>query len=135
MAVAMLWSEHYSVKVREIDEQHKRFLGIINCLHEAMSADAREAPRSILHDLADYADLHFATEEQYMLRFAFPGLADHVAEHDRFRAQVRSLQARADRQGFLFTLELLNFLKDWLQNHILITDMKYSRWFNDHGLT
>jgi hemerythrin len=31
-------------------------------------------------------------------------------------------------------MEVMNFLKDWLQKHIKGIDKKYTRCFNEHGL-
>jgi len=32
------------------------------------------------------------------------------------------------------TIDIMNFLKDWISNHIQITDKKYSMTFNENGI-
>lgn len=135
MMITMFWTDQYSVKVREFDEQHKRFIDMINSLYRAMSAGAGEAaPLQIIAEMADYAEVHFAAEEKYMEQFGFPGCAEHVKEHKLFIEKVRKLQKEAEQKGFVLTLEVLQYLKEWLKDHVLGTDMKYVTFFNEHGL-
>jgi len=129
------WSSGLSVNVQEIDDEHRKLIEMINSLNEAMLArKGREAQKSTIDAMVDYAATHFATEERYMQAFHYQGYQAHRLEHQKFTAKALDLQARADRASFILTLEIVNFLRAWLQNHIMGTDKLYQACFNEHGL-
>jgi hemerythrin len=129
------WSDDLSVNIKEIDEQHKKLIGMINKLHTAMQENkGRDVQKAVIREMATYAAAHFSTEEKYMEQFKYAGAFAHKAEHGKFTAKAAELQERVDSAGFVLTMEVLNFLKTWLQDHILGTDKKYSKFFNDRGL-
>ena len=129
------WSDEMSVNVHAIDSQHKILIEMINTLHEAMLArKGREMQKTTIDAMVEYAATHFKLEEGYMKKFTYPGYDAHKGEHDAFTAKAQDLKERAEQKGFGLTLEIMGFLKDWLQNHIMGTDKKYSKFFNEHGL-
>jgi hemerythrin len=129
------WSDHMSVHVGEIDAEHKGLVAVVNRLGEAMLSrrGPREQKDAIAAMLA-YATRHFGHEEQYMKAFGFGGYDAHKAEHDAFIAKARELRDRYDRGGFILTLEIVDFLKAWLTDHIMGTDQRYTEVFQEHGL-
>ena len=129
------WTDLLSVNVGAIDTQHKKLIEMINSLNEAMLArKGREMQKTTIDAMVDYAATHFKLEEGYMKEFKYPDYNAHKIEHDAFTRTALDLKERAEKKGFSLTLEIMGFLKDWLQNHIMGTDKKYSGFFNEHGL-
>ena len=131
----MSWKEIYSVNVKEIDEQHKKLISMINEIHDAMKVGrGKMATSLILKETIDYAATHFATEEKYMSRFEFPGYAQHKAEHDAFSVKALDFQQKYNQGRVALSFEVMEFLEDWLLKHILGTDKQYAPLLNMKGV-
>ncbi|HJV67395.1 MAG TPA: bacteriohemerythrin [Geomonas sp.] len=129
------WEERFTVNVKEIDEQHKALVAMLNTLYSAMVANkGREVHKEIIYDMVRYARVHFETEERYMRRTDYAEYQTHQVEHEKFTAKALDLKDRADHEAFILTLEIMNFLKGWLQNHILVTDSRYAQHFLSCGI-
>ncbi len=129
------WSKSLSVNVKEIDKEHKRLVFLLNTLHEAMSERrGRAIVGTVVRGLVKYADTHFQTEEKYFDQFDFPQAQEHKEEHAAFVKNVLHFKEEYDAGRKEITVEVLNFLSNWLRNHIQGTDQKYSKFFNDQGL-
>ncbi len=120
------WSEKYSVNNFLIDAQHKKLVSIINRLHAAMKeGKAKNILEFILDDLIMYTKEHFRTEERMMMNANYPGLKEHSQEHEKLTEKVIDFQKLFIEGKALITMDLMNFLKSWLINHIEGTDKKY----------
>jgi hemerythrin-like metal-binding protein len=120
------WEEKYSVKVPEIDAQHKRLFDMINAFYEAIAdKQAHEGMKKIIHGLIQYTEFHIQYEERLMERYRYAGLDDQRAAHRAFVQKVTGFQNRFSEGKLLLTVEVTNFLKNWLVEHILASDMKY----------
>lgn len=121
------WKPEYSVGNAEIDEQHRRLVGLINQLHDAMKAGGRhEDLMKIMNELVSYTRYHFAHEEKLMQRAGYPDLAAHQRTHRAMVEQVEKLRQEAGTSRAGFSIKLMGFLKSWLTDHILGSDMKYA---------
>lgn len=129
MAV-LQWTEGMSVGVPELDADHKELIKIINQLAESSEDAARAtAIRQCLFALLRYAEYHFAREEKVLAACHYPEVREHKLEHRDFVAQVNELHRRFDENPddalAVVNDDLLGFLRDWLNHHILIEDMAY----------
>jgi len=130
------WSPVYSVKVKKVDEQHKKLVDLINQLHDAMkSGQGNTVTGIILQSLVDYTKTHFADEIRLMQANGYPDLARHQAEHDKFVKQVVEFQQKFQDGSAMLTMTILSFLKDWLVKHIQGEDKKYGPFLNAKGVS
>ncbi len=129
------WDGSFSVNVAEIDKQHQKLVALINNLNDAMKqGKGKEVLGKILGELFTYAGSHFATEEKYFDRFAYPAAASHKLEHSDFVKKVSEFRESFDSGQLALTIQVMNFLQDWLKGHIKTVDKKYGPFFNEKGL-
>ena len=129
------WHDNLSVNVAEIDRQHQQLIEMINELHAAMSqGKGREAVGSIISRLVGYATTHFQTEEKYFEKFGYPDTPAHKQEHTDFSNKVAEFREGFASGKMRLSIEVMNFLSDWLKHHIQVVDKEYAPFFNQNGL-
>ena len=120
------WNDRYSVGIGSIDGQHQGLFRLAGELHTAMmTGQGKAASGRILDRLIQYTMSHFAHEERLLRLNDYPDLAAHKAKHDALTLRVQEFQANFERGNAVITVQLLQFLKDWLVQHIEGTDQKY----------
>ena len=123
------WNKSYELGIADIDSQHKKLVDIINELHEAMSkGKGREIINTVLESLIRYTKEHFSSEENYLEKCKYPELGNHQLEHKNFIDKLSEVENKQGSARIFLTIEIMEFLKDWLSNHILISDKKYIQY-------
>ena len=129
------WNVKYSVSISLIDEQHKKLFEILNKAiiankHSKVTKDIL----GILDEMTEYALEHFEIEERYMKEFSFPEYQAHRKEHIDFTNNTIDYKNRVVGGDFHIINEILEYLNQWLVNHIQVTDKKYINCFMKNGL-
>lgn len=120
------WSDDIATGIDEIDTQHKKLITLVNELNDAMMArKAKESLEKILQELTDYTVYHFATEERAFDRYAYTRRDEHLKYHRDFVAKVEDLTKRFKKSEIALSVDVMQFLVDWVKNHILVEDKKY----------
>jgi hemerythrin-like metal-binding protein len=121
------WNPEYSVGIGSIDAQHQTLFRIAGELYAAMSAgQGKAAIGRILDRLVQYTATHFAHEERLMRLCDYPDLAVHRVQHQALTKQVQQFQADFQSGRAAVTVQLLQFLRTWLDTHIRGSDHKYA---------
>jgi hemerythrin len=129
------WSNDLSVSVGVIDKQHQQLVASINELNDAMkSGKGKDVLSSILTKLIKYTQEHFATEEKYFAQFNYPETISHKEEHKILVEKVMEFKKQFESGQVGLSVQIMEFLCDWLKNHIQGTDKKYTACFNANGL-
>jgi hemerythrin len=132
----LTWTEEMSVGVRQLDDDHKRLIAMINDLHDGMVAGQNRAVvGDILRRLAKYAIVHFRHEEQYFDQTGYPGAAAHKRAHEELKTRVAAeIEKYLSGSGVGHARQLINFLREWWKHHIQETDKSYTAHLNAHGV-
>lgn len=129
------WSNSYSVNVKAIDDQHMELIDIINRLHEAMLKNkSKLIMGDILKQLIEYTNNHFTYEERLLEAHEYPSLTEHKRVHCEMRTKVNLLQSDYQAGKVILSTKVMDFLKNWLADHILGNDHLYKDFLNSEGV-
>lgn len=126
------WTPGMSVGVEAMDAQHRALFAALNRLVVAVrSGRGAGEVAPLLSFLDHYVREHFSEEEQLMTEAAYPGLDAHRRQHAAFICELDALKSRlsavdVDREALAGELHLR--LRDWLVNHIIVTDRAYGEF-------
>lgn len=129
------WSNVFSVNIRSIDDQHKELFRMINDLYAVWKGNKpKDVVGSILNGLIDYTANHFKYEENLFAQHGYPETSNHMSAHKSLVSQVLDTKEKFETGKLTINMEVMNFLKNWLNNHILRVDKKYSTFLNGKGV-
>jgi hemerythrin-like metal-binding protein len=121
------WKSEYAVNIGSIDAQHQMLFAIGRELYAAMSeGKGKSVLARILDRLVQYAAVHFAHEERLMQLHKYPDFAAHKAQHDALTKQVLAFQTEFIAGRATMAVQVLQFIKDWLEQHIKGSDLAYA---------
>lgn len=118
---------------RFIDGDHVKLIQLVNDFHAALATGkANGEVGRVLDILIDYTQDHFAREESEMARIKYAQSITHKHEHSKLLHEVRRLSEDFENGRRMMTLDVAKFLKEWLTNHIMKTDMQFAKALNEH---
>jgi hemerythrin len=125
----------HAVNIPDFDSDHKKIFELLNDIALKMATgEGAKIIFCILNELKAYSNNHMKAEEELMKKHAYPETAIHINEHNLFKNKINSFISMYETGKKQVTVESFFFLKDWLHNHILVTDKKYVEFFHKKGI-
>lgn len=127
--------DYYHIGIAEIDQEHDRLFELANqayaLLHDEKLQDKRQNIIHIMSELVTYARTHFSHEEAYMLKIGYANRESHIAQHRQFEAKLSEIDFNVLEASTIYDQldvlkDLLDFLGDWLINHIISEDIRFT---------
>lgn len=122
------WKPDYDTGIERIDHQHQNLVKILNDIIKMPKMIDNNRNKQIeiyLKALLDYTIYHFDQEEALMKTAGYPDLEEHMEEHAVIRKKVEDFVHRFNNGDRFLDIPIVEFLKNWLLNHICHKDQDY----------
>ena len=120
------WEAKYETGIDAIDDQHKELFKLVGELSSAIGHKEELDCGYVMARLEVYSLYHFTSEEHLMQKYGYPEIAEHLKEHHKFRVKILSVKEKCLTDHSDDTrAELLKYLEDWIQTHLIEMDHKY----------
>jgi hemerythrin len=127
------WSNELNLGIKEVDDQHKYFLELVNELLVAMQEKkAHTIQEELIDKLIGYAFFHFTKEERILAKNNYPELESHKKQHENFVDKLEKFKIDVENNSLTLNIEMINFMSSWWQKHIRVSDKKYLPYINEH---
>lgn len=123
--------DEYLTGIEEIDNEHRQLFEIAQEAYQLMKnefiIDKYDDIKAILRRLKEYTIMHFEHEEEYMESINYKRLFSQKIQHNAFKEKLEEWNLEdIDENSEEMITKILEFLADWLVNHILYTDKQIS---------
>lgn len=125
------WNDGMSVGIPEIDEDHKRFIFLINELNLSITERMKATEiKKRLQDVIEDANQHFEQEEKFFRERQYPNAEGHAISHNIVKNTLKRIQDSFMPYGLdAEWVDAALVIKQILINHILTEDMQYADFF------
>jgi hemerythrin len=120
------WRDGFRIGVDQVDAEHRHLFVLVKSLNLATVQDT-------LGELLDYVVTHFTHEQDLMESSGYPDFRHHLELHEQFSTQVADFLSSSSDWSEDRIQELRKFLNKWLVGHILTHDLRFGRWYLEHG--
>lgn len=128
--MSIAWREAMCVGDQTVDDDHKHLIDLINAFEIAIAGkvDHKKIARVLL-GLVEYTGEHFAREEELQLAIRYPYHESHRRSHRdvlKKLSEIVSVYTKAPEGPTRDAMvrDLANFLKEWLVDHIIQSDLR-----------
>lgn len=127
----MKWSEEFNTGVREMDEQHKKWMQVINNFYDHLQDKTLKSNiAELLDEAIEYTAYHFSEEEALMKRFNYPDYEKQKEEHAKITAHLAEYRVMLDEGRLNVSQPVTSEMKSWFNNHITDMDKGYGEFIN-----
>jgi hemerythrin len=131
----LVWKDEYNVDIKIIDDQHKKFLDIINELKIIINNNScKEHVSDVFFQIAYLIDYYFIKEEIYFKDCKYPNLDQHKISHNIFIDRIIQFQKDVEANKPDLCVEIYYFLEDWFNEHILKYDKEAVEYLKKSGV-
>jgi hemerythrin-like metal-binding protein len=120
------WNEKLATGIPKIDEQHKKLISFVNELNDAMTTGkGKDVIGHILDELSEYTKYHFGLEEAAFEKYNYVQKGSHKAAHQTLIKKLDDFIRKYQSNKLVISIEVLGFLINWVNEHIMKEDMQY----------
>ena len=125
------WNEGMSVGIPEIDDDHKRFISLIDDLNRSIAERMKASEiRKRLFLIIEDTNRHFWQEERFLRELQYPNAEGHARSHQNVRDTLKRIQDAFIPYGLEAEwLDAALIIKQILISHIVNEDMQYAAYF------
>jgi hemerythrin len=128
MTIDIQWDKRFEVGHLRIDHEHQVFLDLIRSVSQASESNEPKIwCLRLLNEVKKYADFHFFSEENLMLRVGYPDYPEHQKKH-------AELLALLDERIHAYTTDRIEleavvvYMFDWFAMHTTKMDKKLGKY-------
>jgi len=117
-----------------MDFHHSRLVDFINMLYISLKDRDSMGIVDSMQSLLDYTVYHFSAEEAMLQSIRYPEYDNHIPRHHQFIALIEEHFTDLKNRGSIDGYGIVAFLTQWLLQHILKEDMKYSDYIHSNNI-